>query len=65
VGHGGHVLTKSGFFVFSQLRLVPLRFWIAGLALLVLVEKLFPFGRFVNQITGSVLIGCGLFVLVH
>ena len=24
VGHGGHVLTKSGFTVFSQLRLFPL-----------------------------------------
>jgi predicted metal-binding membrane protein len=40
-------------------------FWIAGLALLVLVEKLFPFGRRVSQITGVVLIGWGVFVLVH
>ena len=34
-------------------------FWIAGLALLVLVEKLLPFGRRVSQITGSALIGWG------
>jgi predicted metal-binding membrane protein len=40
-------------------------FWIAGLALLVLIEKLFPFGRRVSQITGVVLIGWGVFVLVH
>jgi predicted metal-binding membrane protein len=40
-------------------------FWIAGLALLVLIEKLFPFGRRVSQITGAVLIGWGVFVLVH
>jgi predicted metal-binding membrane protein len=40
-------------------------FWIAGLALLVLVEKLFPFGRRVSQITGAALIGWGAFVLVH
>ena len=40
-------------------------FWIAGLALLVLVEKLLPFGRRVSQITGAALIGWGVFVLVH
>jgi predicted metal-binding membrane protein len=40
-------------------------FWITGLALLVLIEKLFPFGRRVSQITGAVLIGWGVFVLVH
>jgi predicted metal-binding membrane protein len=40
-------------------------FWIAGLALLVLIEKLFPFGRRVSQITGAALIGWGVFVLVH
>jgi predicted metal-binding membrane protein len=40
-------------------------FWIAGLALLVLVEKLFPFGRRVSQVTGAALIGWGVFVLVH
>ena len=40
-------------------------FWIAGLALLVLVEKLFPYGRRVSQITGAALIGWGVFVLVH
>jgi predicted metal-binding membrane protein len=40
-------------------------FWIAGLALLVLVEKLFPFGRSVSQIAGAALIGWGLFVLVR
>ena len=39
--------------------------WIAGLALLVLVEKLFPQGRRVSQITGAALIGWGVFVLVH
>jgi predicted metal-binding membrane protein len=40
-------------------------FWIAGLALLVLVEKLFPYGRRVSQITGAALIGWGVLVLVH
>jgi predicted metal-binding membrane protein len=40
-------------------------FWIAGLALLVLIEKLFPFGHRVSQITGAALIGWGVFVLVH
>jgi predicted metal-binding membrane protein len=40
-------------------------FWIAGLALLVLVEKLFPLGRRVSQVTGAALIGWGVFVLVH
>ena len=39
--------------------------WIAGLALLVLVEKLLPFGRRVSQITGAALIGWGVFVLVY
>ena len=39
--------------------------WIAGLALLVLIEKLFPFGPRVSQITGVALIGWGAFVLVH
>jgi predicted metal-binding membrane protein len=40
-------------------------FWIAVLAVLVLIEKLFPFGRRVSQLTGAALIGCGMFVLVH
>jgi predicted metal-binding membrane protein len=40
-------------------------FWIAGLALLVLIEKLFPYGRRVSQITGAALVGWGVFVLVH
>ncbi len=40
-------------------------FWIAALAVLVLIEKLFPFGRRVSQLTGAALIGCGMFVLVH
>ena len=40
-------------------------FWIAGLALLVLIEKLFPFGPRVSQLTGVILIGWGAFVLVH
>jgi predicted metal-binding membrane protein len=39
--------------------------WIAGLALLVLIEKLFPFGPRVAQLTGVALIGWGAFVLVH
>jgi predicted metal-binding membrane protein len=39
--------------------------WIAGLALLVLIEKLFPFGPRVSQLTGVVLIGWGALVLVH
>jgi predicted metal-binding membrane protein len=40
-------------------------FWIAGLSLLVLIEKLFPFGRRVSQLTGAALLGWGVFVLVH
>jgi predicted metal-binding membrane protein len=40
-------------------------FWIAALAVLVLIEKLFPFGRRVSQLTGAALIACGMFVLVH
>jgi predicted metal-binding membrane protein len=40
-------------------------FWIAGLALLVLIEKLFPLGPRVSQLTGAALIGWGVFVLVH
>lgn len=40
-------------------------FWIAGLALLVLIEKLFPFDRRVSQLTGAALVGWGVFVLVH
>jgi predicted metal-binding membrane protein len=39
--------------------------WIAGLALLVLIEKLFPLGQRVSQLTGVTLMGWGLFVLVH
>ena len=39
--------------------------WIAGLALLVLIEKLFPLGPRVSQLTGVALIGWGVFVLVH
>jgi predicted metal-binding membrane protein len=39
--------------------------WIAGLALLVLVEKLLPLGPRVSQITGAALIAWGVFVLVH
>jgi predicted metal-binding membrane protein len=39
--------------------------WIAGLALLVLIEKLFPLGPRVSQLTGVALIGWGAFVLVH
>ena len=39
--------------------------WIAGLALLVLVEKLLPLGPRVSQLTGAALIGWGVFVLVH
>jgi predicted metal-binding membrane protein len=40
-------------------------FWIAGLALLVLIEKLFPLGPRVSQFTGVGLIGWSLFVLVR
>jgi predicted metal-binding membrane protein len=39
--------------------------WIAGLALLVLIEKLFPLGPRVSQFTGLALIAWGAFVLVH
>jgi predicted metal-binding membrane protein len=39
--------------------------WIAGLALLVLIEKLFPLGPRVSQLTGVALIGWGAFILIH
>ena len=39
--------------------------WIAGLALLVLIEKLFPLGPRVSQLTGAALVAWGLFVLVQ
>jgi predicted metal-binding membrane protein len=39
--------------------------WIAGLALLVLIEKLFPLGPRVSQLAGVGLIGWGAFLLVH
>ena len=39
--------------------------WIAGLALLVLIEKLFPLGPRVSQFTGVALIAWGAFVLIH
>ena len=39
--------------------------WIAGLALLVLIEKLFPLGPRVSQLSGVALIGWGVFVLIH
>ena len=40
-------------------------FWIAGLALLVLIEKLLPLGPRVSQVAGLALIGWGAFVLIH
>jgi len=40
------------------------RFWIAGLAVLVLMEKTFPFGRFLGRMTGTVLVGWGVMLLV-
>jgi predicted metal-binding membrane protein len=39
--------------------------WIARLALLVLIEKLFPLGPRVSQLTGGALIGWSVLVLVH
>jgi predicted metal-binding membrane protein len=39
--------------------------WVAGLAVLVLIEKLFPLGPRVSQLTGAALIVWGVFVLVH
>jgi len=39
-------------------------FWIAGLAVLVLMEKTFPFGRFLGRMTGTVLVGWGVMLLV-
>jgi predicted metal-binding membrane protein len=39
--------------------------WIAGLAFLVLIEKLFPFGPRVSQLTGAALTAWGVFVLVR
>lgn len=39
-------------------------FWIAGIAILVLVEKLAPAGGYVARITGAALIAGGVYVLV-
>jgi len=39
-------------------------FWIAGLAVLLLMEKTFPFGRFLGRMTGTVLVGWGVMLLV-
>jgi len=39
-------------------------YWIAGLAVLVLMEKTFPFGRFLGRMTGTVLVGWGVMLLV-
>ncbi len=40
-------------------------FWIAGLAFLVLAEKLLPLGPRVSRLTGVALTGWGVFVLLH
>lgn len=39
--------------------------WIAGLALLVLIEKLFPLGTHVSRLTGTALVIWGVVVLMH
>ena len=39
--------------------------WVAGLALLAVVEKAFPLGPGVSRLTGAALMGWGVFVLVH
>jgi predicted metal-binding membrane protein len=39
--------------------------WIAGLALLVLIEKLFPLGPHVSRLTGTALVIWGVVVLMH
>jgi predicted metal-binding membrane protein len=39
--------------------------WIAGLALLVLVEKFAPLGPRLSQLAGVVLMGWGAYLLVH
>lgn len=38
-------------------------YWIAGLTLFVLAEKLLPFGRDFSRVSGGVLIGAGLWVM--
>jgi predicted metal-binding membrane protein len=38
-------------------------FWIAAIAIVVLVEKLAPAGRYVARITGAALVACGLYVI--
>jgi predicted metal-binding membrane protein len=37
--------------------------WIAGIALLVLIEKTLPWGRRVSQVTGAVLVAWGAITL--
>jgi predicted metal-binding membrane protein len=38
--------------------------WIAGLAILVLLEKLAPFGAWLSRLTAALLIGAGLYVAI-
>jgi predicted metal-binding membrane protein len=38
--------------------------WIAGLSILVLLEKLAPFGARLSQLTAALLIGAGLYVAI-
>jgi predicted metal-binding membrane protein len=39
--------------------------WVAGIALLVLVEKALPWGRRISQVTGAVLVAWGAVTLVR
>jgi predicted metal-binding membrane protein len=39
--------------------------WIAGIAILVLIEKIIPAGRWISWITGTALMGAGAWVLLH
>ena len=39
--------------------------WIGGLTLFVLLEKILPFGALAGQLMGVILAGCGLLLLVR
>lgn len=65
MGHGSYCLACCWFlmallFIGGVMNI----YWIAGLALYVMVEKLLPHGRRISQALGILLIGAGLAVLV-
>ena len=56
---GGQIMLMALLFVGGIMNLA----WIAGIALLVLIEKTLPWGRRISQATGAVLIAWGVITL--